>query len=218
VSGSTPGSNEVGPRAEFSGREKSFQQSSSLKLEFSTITVVKHRLNPASSQRGQNRFESKNPIASLFQGGEILANISVYLPAIFLSLTLFLVPLFPDEKLNRLKLIAFGVGLILTCLSWALIKVNETNWSFFRTHLDPYLALYFISAILYYKSSANPAVASSELQRMIFSVGAFFCDRAGMFREKRPAFKRNSPVWLDDRSFFNFHLRHFAKKRRGGHD
>lgn len=97
-----------------------------------------------------------------------------YLPVTALSITLFLVPLFPDEKLNRLKLIAFGVGLILTGVFAAVSKVFEKEWVFYRTPLDPYLLLYFVSAILYYKSSANPAVASSEFQRMIFSVGAFF--------------------------------------------
>lgn len=96
------------------------------------------------------------------------------LQAFLLGLTLFLVPLFPDEKLNRLKLMAFGTGLIVTGTVWALTKLFSRSWTLYRTPLDLYLGIYFVSAFLYYNHSANPAVASSEFQRMIFSVGAFF--------------------------------------------
>lgn len=95
------------------------------------------------------------------------------LPALLLTATLFLVPFFPDEKLNRLKLITFGAGLILSTVFWAVSTAMENSWSFYRTPLDPYLAIYFVSAILYYRASPNLSVAASELERMIFSVGAY---------------------------------------------
>lgn len=96
------------------------------------------------------------------------------LPATTLSLTLFLTPLFPDEKLNRLKLIALGSGMILTGLLWGISKSLETRWTFSRTPLDLPIGIYGLSAILFYAFSKNQGVAESEFQRMIFSVGSFF--------------------------------------------
>ena len=96
------------------------------------------------------------------------------LPAWILGLTLFLTPLFPDEKLNRLKLMALGIGLIAAVLAWALSCALNEELIIYRTPLDVFMALYFFTAALYYGFSANPAVAASELQRMIFSAVAFF--------------------------------------------
>ena len=87
---------------------------------------------------------------------------------------MLLAPIFPDEKLNRLKLIALGTGLILCGLFWALTQVFNKELKFHRTPLDWPVAVYAIVAIIFYKSSQNPATAASEFQRMIFSVGAFF--------------------------------------------
>ncbi len=95
-------------------------------------------------------------------------------PSLALALTLFLTPFFPDEKLNRLKLISLGAGLTLTGLLWACSRAAEKKFSFARTPLDIPLAVYAALALFFYKSSANPATAASEFQRMIFSVGAFF--------------------------------------------
>lgn len=108
--------------------------------------------------------------SGLFSFPEILN----YLPSFFLALTLFLAPLFPDEKLNRLKLICLGGGLICTAFLWAITKLGQSAWIFYHTPADPFLLLYLIVALLYYKASQNPAVASSEFQRMVFSVGAYF--------------------------------------------
>ncbi|OGR51359.1 MAG: hypothetical protein A3I11_06510 [Elusimicrobia bacterium RIFCSPLOWO2_02_FULL_39_32] len=103
-----------------------------------------------------------------------LAGFLKALPLYSLALTLFLVPLCPDEKLNRIKLIVFGVGLIISCVLWALKKIFEENLTIYRTPLDVPLLLYFITALFYFKSSQNPSVAANELQRMFFSIGAFF--------------------------------------------
>ncbi|MBI2119107.1 MAG: O-antigen ligase family protein [Elusimicrobia bacterium] len=103
-----------------------------------------------------------------------LAGILNLLPLYSLALTLFLVPLCPDEKLNRIKLIVLGVGLIVSCVLWALKKIFEENLTIYKTPLDVPLLLYFITALFYFKSSQNPSVAANEFQRMFFSIGAFF--------------------------------------------
>ena len=96
----------------------------------------------------------------------------VYAPAVILALTLFFSPLFPDEKLNRWKLIALGTGLILCCVAWAVSKILDKEFVVYRTPLDIPLLAYTVTASFFYGASANPSVASSEFQRMIFSVGA----------------------------------------------
>ncbi len=98
----------------------------------------------------------------------------VYAPAVILALTLFFSPLFPDEKLNRWKLIALGTGLILCCVAWAVSKILDKEFVVYRTPLDIPLLAYTVTASFFYGASANPSVASSEFQRMIFSVGAYF--------------------------------------------
>ena len=96
------------------------------------------------------------------------------LPAALLALTLFLAPLFPDEKLSRWKLVALGIGLIAAFLAWALSRLPGRFWTWRRTPADPFLTVYALAAFAFYRASPEPAVAVSELQRMVFSVGAFF--------------------------------------------
>ena len=96
------------------------------------------------------------------------------LPAAALAITLLLPPFFPDEKLNRLKLIALGAGLVLCGLLWALRQAAASKITLSRTPMDWPVALYGMAAFLFYRSSRNPATAASEFQRMIFSLGAYF--------------------------------------------
>lgn len=90
-----------------------------------------------------------------------------------LGFFLLIAPLAPDEKLNRLKLIALGAGFLATALAWAVSKASESKWALYRTPIDLFIFLYFCCALLYYFFSGHRAVAQSELERMIFSVGAF---------------------------------------------
>src|SRR3989338_5450227 len=97
-----------------------------------------------------------------------------YLPAWAFALTLLLPPFFPDEKLNRLKLIALGAGLVLSGLLWGATRTFSGKIRMARTPLDWPLAAYGMAAFLFYRASQNPATAASEFQRMIFSLGAYF--------------------------------------------
>lgn len=97
-----------------------------------------------------------------------------YLPAAALALTLLLPPFFPDEKLNRLKLISFGAGLVLSGLLWGMTQTFSGKIKISRTPMDWPLAAYGMAAFLFYRASQNPATAASEFQRMIFSLGAYF--------------------------------------------
>lgn len=97
-----------------------------------------------------------------------------HLPAAALALTLLLPPFFPDEKLNRLKLIALGVGLVLSGFLWGMTQTFSGKIKISRTPMDWPLAVYGIVAVLFYRASQNPATAASEFQRMIFSLGAYF--------------------------------------------
>lgn len=121
--------------------------------------------------------KEKSPTAAPHSRGPVaFAPVPLFdsLPPACLALTLFLAPLFPDEKLNRLKLIVLGSGLLLSLLLWALSRVFSAKCSYYSTPLDKPLILYAFSAFLYYHFSSTPSVAASELQRMVFSVGAFW--------------------------------------------
>ena len=112
------------------------------------------------------------------------------LPAWLLGATLLLAPLFPDEKLNRLKLMALGIGLIAAGLARAAALAARKEWVFYRTPLDPYLLAYVLLAALYSFFSRNPAVASSEFQRMVFSVGAYLAATQACSGPRSADFKR----------------------------
>ena len=93
-----------------------------------------------------------------------------YLPALTLAFTLLVTPFFPDEKLNRLKLITLGSGLIAAGLLWGLSRIFSAEFKWSRSPLDWPMAVYGVVAVLFYKTSQNPATAASEFQRMIFSL------------------------------------------------
>ncbi len=107
----------------------------------------------------------------------------------FLGLFLLISAIAPDEKLNRLKLMALGIGFLGTALAWAVSRISESKLKYYRTPLDPWLLLYFFSALLYYYLSDHRPVAQSEFERMVFSVGAFAVAVQVCSGERGPLFR-----------------------------
>ncbi|MBI4217570.1 MAG: O-antigen ligase family protein [Elusimicrobia bacterium] len=96
------------------------------------------------------------------------------IPLLLWTLTLFLVPLVPDEKLVRLKLIVFEVGWTLSFTAWILRQSLRERFQIYRTPADFFLLLYLVSSILFYLFSENRGAAFSELERTLFSAGCYF--------------------------------------------
>ena len=96
------------------------------------------------------------------------------LPAIIFSILLFLLPLFPDIRLTRPKLMVLEFGLYGILFIWLAINLYSGKLTLKNTPLLLPIACYLLFVSVYYYFSADRPVALSELKRALLSFAGFF--------------------------------------------
>lgn len=96
------------------------------------------------------------------------------IPVWFAAITLFLVPLFPDVKLTRPKLLVLEVGTFLFFFLYLLTSALKNEIQIKKNPLNLPLILYGIFASLYYYFSSDRPLALSELQRVFLCLAIFY--------------------------------------------
>ncbi len=117
-----------------------------------------------------------------------------FTPYIFLLLFVFLVPIFPDEKLTRLKLLVLESCLFFATVS-LLIRMVYKNKILILNHLTTGpLLIYFLYILILYLTSADRPAAVSEFTRNILCLTAFFTVSNTI--ESKPDLKRLVNLWI----------------------
>lgn len=93
--------------------------------------------------------------------------------SILLSLLLFCIPVFPDVKIARPKLLLIEVGLSCLVASWLLAAFVKAKLFVRRIPIAGPLFCYVATAVIYFSLAPNRPVAAGELTRIILSLLAF---------------------------------------------